>query len=193
MFDFASLQTLASAAAAKANAKANKPAPTPRKPGLHSRFLADLLATAGDAALAVPLTPAVDAWIAHQRERGGDLGSGATPEASISARIYCDAKAGKLPARVTVQAGRPAMLVVASVVAMEIASHVRADREAIAARPDLTPAEALAVADAEATPAAPEGVEGVDYEICNPTPEAVAALTEAATRNASRARRNRRH
>lgn len=154
MFTLESLNAIATAAAAKVAARAHKPARQPRKPGLHSRFLADLLATAGAGAVSVPLSGAVDAWIAHQRETGGDLGEGATPEASISARLYCDAKAGKLPARVTLQAGRPAMIVVASAGEMEIHNNIEADRAAVAARPDLTPAEALAVADAQdATPA----------------------------------------
>lgn len=115
MFTLESLNTIANEAAAKVAARANKPAPQPRKPGLHARFLADLLATAGEGAVRVPLTPAIDAWIAHQREVGGDLGSGATPDASISARIYCDAKAGKLPSRIIVHAGRPAMIEVTAV------------------------------------------------------------------------------
>ena len=107
--DWAALARDAAAQAAARAVRATK-ARQPRPPGLASRFLAEFRATAPEGT-PIPLTAAIAVWIASQRQEGVDLGVGKTPEASISARVYTDAKAGALPAGIRLgKEGNTAML-----------------------------------------------------------------------------------
>ena len=68
--------------------------PHTRAPGLTARFL--LAADAMEDGTAAPLAASIAAWCIGEREEGRTTGSGATPEASISAGVYLLRKANKL-------------------------------------------------------------------------------------------------
>ena len=65
-----------------------------RAPGLTARFLLD--ADAMESGTAAPLAASILGWLACERNEGRAVGTGATPEASISAGVYLLRKANKL-------------------------------------------------------------------------------------------------